>query len=62
MQPDDKFLRDIKFLELVQRLSLDKKDLAVPYDRPELFQTQMFTLGVVEALRSRGFKIVKDNN
>lgn len=53
-------LRSIKFLELVKILALNQKDLAVPYGREDLWQTQMFTLGVVEALSSRGYKIQKD--
>jgi hypothetical protein len=58
--PSDKDLRNIKFLETVKMLSLANKDLAIPYDRPDLYQTQMFTMGVVEALISSGYKIEKE--
>ncbi len=59
---DDKLLRSEKFLDEVRRAALDHKDIAVPYDRAELYQCQMFVLGVVRVLVSRGYKIEKDDN
>ncbi len=56
-QPDDKDLRNIKFLDAVKMYALGFKDLAVPYDRPDLYQTQMFTLGVIAALKKSGYTI-----
>jgi hypothetical protein len=56
---DDKLLRNLKFLEQVKRAALDNKDVPPPYDRSDLYQTQMFTLGVVQVLMSRGYTIEK---
>ncbi len=60
MNSDDKLLRNIKFLEEVKRAALDHKDMPVPYDRPELMQSQMFAVGVVQVLVSLGYRIEKD--
>jgi hypothetical protein len=60
VRSDSKLLRDIKFLEEVKRAALDQKDLEPPYDRPELMQSMMFAVGVVQVLVSRGYKIEKD--
>lgn len=54
---DDKLLRDVRFLRDVKKAALDNKDVVIVED---LYQTQMFTLGVVQTLLARGFKIEKD--
>lgn len=55
----DKLLRDIKFLADVKDQALDQRNVPVPYGRPDLYQTQMFTIGVVNTLVSKGYKIEK---
>ncbi len=56
---DEKLIRDEKFLDDVRRAALDHKDIAVPYDRADLYQCQMFVLGVMRVLTSRGFVVYK---
>jgi len=57
----DKLLRDIKFLSEVKDRALQQMDLPVPYGRPDLYQSQMFAIGVVNVLISKGYKIEKQN-
>lgn len=56
---DDKLLKDIKFLTDVKRAALSHKDDAVPYANPDLYSSMMWTKGVVDVLKARGFKIEK---
>lgn len=59
---DDKLLKDIKFLSQVQQMALAHKDVIVPYGRADLYQTQMFVLGVIATLKARGYNIEKKEN
>lgn len=54
----DEFLKS-KFLDTVKRIALDNKDTTVPYDRPDLFQAKLWTIGVIQALTSSGYEISK---
>lgn len=55
----DKLIKDIKFLTDVKESALQQKDCVVPYGHPDLYQTKMFTIGVVNTLVSKGYKIEK---
>lgn len=57
---NEKDARDPKFLNKVKRYALDHKDLAIPEKDSELYASQMWTLGVLMALKSEGYKISKD--
>ncbi len=59
---DDKLLKDLKFLSDVKRAALDHKDVQVPYANADLYQTQMFVLGVVRTLIAHGYTIEKKKN
>jgi hypothetical protein len=55
---DDKLLKNLNFLREVKKNALGNKDVVIVED---LYQTQMFTLGVVQTLLARGYKIEKDD-
>lgn len=57
---DKKLLINPKFLEEVKRAALSHKDDAIPYGEPELYSAMMWAKGTVDVLKSRGFKIEKD--
>lgn len=55
----DKLVKDIKFLDDVKEAALQQRDVVVPYGHPDLYQTKMFTIGVINTLVSRGYEIKK---
>lgn len=57
---DEKLLKDIKFLREVKDRALSFKDVPIPYEAPDTYQAQLWVLGVVNVLKSRGYKITKD--
>ena len=54
---DEKTLTSIKFLELIKEHALAQRDLAVPYDRPDLFTAKRYVLGLLIALTVSGYEI-----
>lgn len=51
----------VKFLEECKYNALTNKDVPVPNKESDLYQAQMWALGVVQTLKARGYKIIKDN-
>lgn len=56
----EKLMTDTKFLSEVKRAALNHKDDPVPYASPELFQAQMWTLGLLDTFIARGYTIAID--
>jgi hypothetical protein len=58
-QLDNKLLTNPRFLETVRKLALTHRDDAIPEKSGEYYQPMMWSKGVVDALRSYGYDIVK---
>ena len=58
----DKLILDPQFLDKVKQAALAHCDDAVPYGRPDLYQTMMFVKGLMDVLKSRGYKMVKGDD
>ena len=58
----DQLLKDTKFLTEVKRMALSHKDDLVPENDGMYFQSMMWSKGVIDVLRSRGYTIQKDKN
>lgn len=59
MHPDDKLVRDPKFLKEIRAKALMNKDVTVPDNDSELYQPLMWTLGVMQTLWAQGYEIKK---